>query len=51
LPQAPDPEPPMLGKIGDLPLQSGEVIKDCQVEYRVIGAANADKSNIVVWAT
>lgn len=51
LPQAPDPEPPLLGKIGDLPLESGEVIKDCQVEYRVIGAANADKSNVVVWAT
>jgi homoserine O-acetyltransferase/O-succinyltransferase len=47
----PDPEPPLLGKIGDLPLESGESIKDCQVEYRVIGAANADKSNVVVWAT
>jgi homoserine O-acetyltransferase len=34
-----------------LPLENGETIKDCQVEYRVIGAANADKSNVVVWAT
>jgi homoserine O-acetyltransferase/O-succinyltransferase len=46
-----DPEPPQLGKIGDLLLESGEIIKDCQVEYRVMGAANADKSNVVVWAT
>jgi homoserine O-acetyltransferase len=51
LPLPADPEPPQIGKIGDLPLESGEVIKDCQVEYRVVGAANADKSNVVVWAT
>ena len=51
LPAAPDIDPPQIGKIGDLQLESGEVIKDCQVEYRVIGAANADKSNVVVWAT
>lgn len=51
LPVAPDADPPQLGKIGDLPLQSGDVIKDCQVEYRTLGAANADKSNVVVWAT
>jgi homoserine O-acetyltransferase len=51
LPQSPDPDPPQLGKIGDLPLESGEVLEDCQVEYRVLGAANADKSNVVVWAT
>jgi homoserine O-acetyltransferase len=46
-----DPEPPLLARIGDLPLESGETIKDCQVEYRLIGTANADKSNVVVWAT
>jgi hypothetical protein len=51
LPPAPDPEPPLLGAIGDLPLESGETIKDCQVEYRVLGTPNADKSNIVVWTT
>ncbi len=49
--RAPDPEPPLLARIGDLPLESGETIKDCQVEYRLIGTANADKSNVVVWAT
>jgi homoserine O-acetyltransferase len=48
---APDPEPPLFGNIGDLPLESGETIKDCRVEYRTIGAANADRSNVVVWAT
>jgi homoserine O-acetyltransferase/O-succinyltransferase len=51
LPVASDPEPALLGKIGDLPLENGEIIQDCQVEYRILGAANADKSNVVVWAT
>ena len=46
-----DPEPPQLGKIGDLLLENGEIIEDCQVEYRTLGAANANKSNVVVWAT
>jgi homoserine O-acetyltransferase/O-succinyltransferase len=47
----PDPDPPRLGKIGDLPLTSGETIEDCQVEYRTLGTLNSDKSNAVVWAT
>jgi homoserine O-acetyltransferase len=51
LPAVPDAQPPLLGKVGDLPLASGETIKDCQVEYRTLGALNADKSNVVVWAT
>jgi homoserine O-acetyltransferase/O-succinyltransferase len=51
LPAAPDADPPQLGKIGDLVLESGESIKDCRVEYRTLGVANADKSNVVVWAT
>ncbi len=51
LPVASESDPPKLGKIGDLPLESGENIKDCQVEYRTLGTANADKSNVVVWAT
>lgn len=41
----------LLGKIADLPLENGEIIQDCQVEYRTLGAANADKSHVVVWAT
>ena len=51
LPVAPEPDPPQLGKIGDLPLEIGETIKDCQVEYRIVGAANADKSNVILWPT
>lgn len=48
---APDPQPPLLGKLGDLRLTSGETIEDCQVEYRTLGTLNAEKSNVVVWAT
>jgi len=48
---APDPDPPQLGEIGDLMLESGETIKGCRVEYRTLGAANGDQSNVVVWAT
>jgi homoserine O-acetyltransferase/O-succinyltransferase len=51
LPAKPDPQPPLFGKLGDLPLASGETIKDCQIEYRTLGTLNADKSNVVVWAT
>jgi homoserine O-acetyltransferase/O-succinyltransferase len=47
----PEAEPPQLGAIGDLPLDSGALLRDCHVEYRILGAANADKSNVVVWAT
>ncbi len=47
----PDAQPPLLGKLGDLPLASGETIKACEVEYRTLGTLNADKSNVVVWAT
>jgi homoserine O-acetyltransferase len=46
-----DPDPPLLGKLGDVPLESGVVLQDCRLEYRIVGTANADKSNIVVWAT
>lgn len=51
LPAPPDVDPPQIGKIGDLQLESGQVVQDCQVEYRIVGVANADKSNVVVWAT
>jgi homoserine O-acetyltransferase len=40
-----------VGKLGDLQLASGETIKDCQIEYRTLGTLNADRSNVVVWAT
>lgn len=51
LPGTLDPEPPLLGSIGDLPLVSGEAITDCKVEYRTLGTLNADRSNVVVWPT
>jgi homoserine O-acetyltransferase/O-succinyltransferase len=51
LPTSPDPQPPELGSIGDLPLVSGETLKNCKVEYRTLGTLNAAKSNVVVWAT
>jgi homoserine O-acetyltransferase len=47
----PDPQPPLMGRLGDLPLTSGETLEDCQVEYRTLGSLNAEKSNVVVWAT
>jgi homoserine O-acetyltransferase/O-succinyltransferase len=50
LPPSADPQPPELGSIGDLPLVSGESIKNCVVEYRTVGTLNAQKSNVVVWA-
>jgi homoserine O-acetyltransferase/O-succinyltransferase len=46
-----DPQPPLSGKLGDLPLVSGETLEDCRVEYRTLGTLNAEKSNVVVWAT
>lgn len=51
LPTIVDPQPPELGSIGDLPLVSGESIKNCKVEYRTLGTLNAQKSNVVVWPT
>ncbi len=40
-----------IGKIGDLKLESGQVLRDCKVGYRTFGQLNADKSNAVVFAT
>lgn len=40
-----------LGYIGDLVLESGEIIENCQVGYRFIGNANQDSSNIVLMPT
>jgi homoserine O-acetyltransferase len=40
-----------VAKIGDLKLESGQVLRDCKVGYRTFGQLNADKSNVVVWAT
>jgi homoserine O-acetyltransferase len=38
-------------KLGDLRLESGEVIRDCQIGYRTWGKLNAAKSNAVLFPT
>jgi homoserine O-acetyltransferase len=38
-------------RIGDLKLESGNVIRDCIVGYRAFGNLNQDKSNAVVFPT
>jgi homoserine O-acetyltransferase len=40
-----------MASVGDLTLVSGEVIRDCRIGYRTFGQLNADKSNVVVFAT
>jgi homoserine O-acetyltransferase len=37
--------------IGDLKLQSGEILRNCRVGYRTIGTLNADRSNVLVMPT
>lgn len=34
--------------IGDLQLESGEVLLDCTIGYRVTGTLNTDKSNVII---
>lgn len=38
-------------KVGDFRLESGKVIRDLTIGYRVFGTMNADKSNIVLYLT
>ncbi len=40
-----------MGSIGDLKLESGEVIRDCKVAYRTFGALNANKDNAILVTT
>ena len=37
--------------LGDLKLQSGEIIRDCRIGYRTFGQLTADKSNAVLFPT
>ena len=37
--------------LGDLPLESGEILQDVRIGYRIAGTLNADKSNIIVFPT
>jgi homoserine O-acetyltransferase len=44
-------EDQQFANIGDLKLESGEVIRDCVVGYRIFGTMNPQKSNVVVFPT
>jgi homoserine O-acetyltransferase len=37
--------------LGDFKLDSGEIIRDCRVGYRIFGKLNADKSNAIILPT
>jgi homoserine O-acetyltransferase len=37
--------------LGDLRLESGEVLQDCRIGYRTLGTLNADKSNAILFPT
>ena len=37
--------------IGDLPLESGAILEDARIGYRIAGTLNADKSNVIVLPT
>ena len=43
--------PPIFASLGDLKLESGQVIRDCRIAYRTFGQLNADKSNAVLFTT
>jgi homoserine O-acetyltransferase/O-succinyltransferase len=48
---AAQPPPQQFAQIGDLRLESGEVIRDCRIGYRTIGTLNADRSNAILFPT
>ena len=45
------PPPQQFASIGDFRLDSGEVIRNCRIGYRVAGTLAPDKSNVVVVTT
>src|SRR5437763_11489240 len=47
----PDQPPHQQYRIGDLTLESGEVIKDCSISYVTHGTLNAQKSNAILMVT
>jgi homoserine O-acetyltransferase len=47
----PNQPPHQLYRIGDLPLESGEVIKDFAISYVTHGTLNANKSNAILMVT
>ena len=38
-------------RLGDVTLESGEVLRDCRIGYRTAGTLNADRSNVVLFPT
>ena len=44
-------DPPLMAGIGDLPLERGGVITNCQLEYRTLGTLNAERTNAVLFPT
>jgi homoserine O-acetyltransferase len=38
-------------RLGDVRLESGEVLRDCRIGYRVAGTINADRSNVILFPT
>jgi len=47
----PNPPPHQLYRVGDLALESGEVIKDFSISYVTHGTLNAKKSNAILFVT
>lgn len=41
----------LFAEIGDLKLESGESLYDCNIGFRTFGTMNADRSNIVIYPT
>jgi len=37
--------------LGDIKLQSGEILRDCRIGYRTYGTLNVDKSNAILFPT
>ncbi len=38
-------------ELGDFKLESGQIIKDCRIGYRILGEMNSAKSNILLYPT
>jgi homoserine acetyltransferase len=41
----------LIASLGDLKLESGEVIRDCRIGYRTYGQLDAAKSNAILFPT
>jgi homoserine O-acetyltransferase len=51
LPIAVSAQDQKFASLGDFKLESGEVIRDCQIGYRTFGKLNEDKSNAILFTT